>query len=124
MSTLLVDTGILIDCLRGHFAARAWLQALATPPAISAITLTELQWGARSQREQRDIAVMRSGSTVFDVTETIADRGGVLLRHYHPSHGIDVSDAIIAATAEQHGLALATLNLKHFPMIKGLKRPY
>ena len=45
-------------------------------------------------------------------------------RHFQASHGLDVSDALIAATAEQHGLALATLNIKHFPMFKGLKRPY
>ena len=33
-------------------------------------------------------------------------------------------DAIIAATAEHHGLRLATLNVKHFPMFPKLKRAY
>ena len=41
-----------------------------------------------------------------------------------PSHGIDIPDAIIAATAEHHGLRLATLNVKHFPMFPKLKRAY
>ena len=124
MTKLLVDTGILIDCLRGRAPALAWFRGLPASPAISVITLTELQVGARSQREQRDMADFRSELTLFDVTEPIADRGGVLMRHYRSSHGIDVSDALIAATVEHHGLALATLNLKHFPMFKGLKRPY
>jgi len=32
--------------------------------------------------------------------------------------------AYIAATAEHHGLKLATLNVKHFPMFPKLKRAY
>lgn len=67
---------------------------------------------------------MRAKLTHLDITDDIADRGGVLLRHFQASHGLDVSDALIAATAAQHGLELATLNIKHFPMFKGLKRPY
>jgi predicted nucleic acid-binding protein len=40
------------------------------------------------------------------------------------SHGIDIPDAIIAATAEHHGLKLATLNVRHFPMFRKLKPAY
>ena len=46
------------------------------------------------------------------------------MRHFHGSHGIDDTDAIIAATAEHHGLDLATLNVRHFPMFPRLKRAY
>lgn len=46
------------------------------------------------------------------------------MRHFAPSHGLDDLDAIIAATAEHHGLELATLNTKHFPMFRRLKRAY
>jgi predicted nucleic acid-binding protein len=31
---------------------------------------------------------------------------------------------MIAATAAEHGHELATLNLRHFPMISGLQSPY
>ncbi len=41
-----------------------------------------------------------------------------------PSHGLDDIDALIAATAEHHGLRLATLNVKHFPMFPKLRRAY
>jgi hypothetical protein len=37
---------------------------------------------------------------------------------------VGVADLIIAATAEQLDLPLATTNLRHFPMFKGLKPPY
>ncbi len=51
-------------------------------------------------------------------------RAGVFSRLYEPSHGLDDIDALIAATAEHHGLRLATLNVKHFPMFPKLKRAY
>jgi predicted nucleic acid-binding protein len=44
------------------------------------------------------------------------------MRHFAMSHGIDIPDAIMAATAEHRGLRLATLNVKHFPMSPKLKR--
>ena len=46
------------------------------------------------------------------------------MRHFHKSHGIDIPDALIAATAEHHELRLATLNVKHFPMFPKLRRAY
>jgi predicted nucleic acid-binding protein len=58
------------------------------------------------------------------VTGDIAKRAGVFVRHSHASHGTSPIDAIIAATAEHHGLRLATLNVKHFPMLPKLKRAY
>ena len=38
--------------------------------------------------------------------------------------GIATADLIIAATSDVLGLELATLNVKHFPMPKGLRPPY
>jgi hypothetical protein len=49
---------------------------------------------------------------------------GDCVREYGPSHGVDPIDALIAATAKTRDLELATLNLKHFPMFKDLKRSY
>jgi predicted nucleic acid-binding protein len=39
-----------------------------------------------------------------------------LYRQWHPSHGIDVNDAFLAATAMKTGGKIVTLNVKHFPM--------
>jgi predicted nucleic acid-binding protein len=38
--------------------------------------------------------------------------------------GLATADLIIAATAAEAGLELATMNVRHFPMIAGLKPPY
>jgi predicted nucleic acid-binding protein len=50
------------------------------------------------------------------VTQAIVDHGGEFYRRWHPSHGIDVNDAILAATAAATGGKIYTQNLKHFPM--------
>jgi predicted nucleic acid-binding protein len=50
------------------------------------------------------------------VTQAIVDRGGEMYRRWHPSHGVDVNDAILAATVATTGGKIRTQNVKHFPM--------
>ncbi len=49
---------------------------------------------------------------------------GKNMRHYGASDGVQLADAIIAATAEVHVLKLVTLNVKLIPMFQRLKRAY
>ena len=60
---------------------------------------------------------------VRDIGLETAGLAGDYVRRYGPSHGVDPIDALIAATAKTRNLELATLNLKHFPMIDTPKRP-
>jgi predicted nucleic acid-binding protein len=122
--SLLLDTNILVDYAGGLTVAIAWLRSLHEPPHISVISLLELNAGARSQREERDIEALCAALKWLPITHEIAKQGGSFLRHFGKSHGIDIADALIAATAEHHGLKLATLNVKHFPMFPKLKRAY
>jgi predicted nucleic acid-binding protein len=47
------------------------------------------------------------------------------MRQYRRSHsGIGLADYLIAATAELHGLTLATLNVRRFPMFSNLESPF
>jgi predicted nucleic acid-binding protein len=61
---------------------------------------------------------------VIAVDLPVAVQAAEFLRDYKPSHGMDVVDAAIAATAQVCGIELATLNLKHFPMFPSLSRSY
>lgn len=124
MSDDLLDTCIVIDFLRGKKEAVEFMRTLTAKASVSTITLTEIFGGLRSQKEEAVARGFFRECKIVGISETIAEGAGNALRHYQASHGLDVPDALIAATAEQHGLALATLNVKHFPMFKGLKAAY
>ncbi len=100
------------------------MDGLSMRPSISVVSITELYAGARSVAEEDRIARLLSGMRALPVTADIARSAGQLSKHYRASHGVDDFDALIAATAEHHGLALATLNVKHFPMFPRLAAPY
>lgn len=121
---MLLDTCVVIDVIRGSEAAIAFVGGLANVPVVSAITATEIVAGCRNAHERRQIDRLLSIYHVHDVGLEIASLAGDYIRQYGPSHGTDPLDALIAATAKVHNVPLATLNLKHFPMFAGLKRPY
>jgi predicted nucleic acid-binding protein len=121
---MLFDTNILIDYLRGRQEAIDFLEAQVAKPKISVASTFELYAGVRNRREEQKTELLLSQATLLPVTQDIAKRAGVLIRLYEASHSVEMADAMIAATAEQHGLRLATLNVKHFPMFPKLKRSY
>lgn len=124
---ILVDSDILIAHLRGVDAARDWLRDVRTtigPLVISAVSVTEITGGMRSS-ERSEVWRLLGSLHVEDVSEVIARRAGELMREYRRSHaGIGLGDYFIAATADVKGLELATLNVRHYPMFKGLRSPF
>jgi len=122
--SVLIDSTILVDFLRDVPVADRFMRALAGKPSISVVSVQELYAGAHSSGEERRIENSLPGWHVLNVTPAIARSAGQFMRHYAPLHGLDDLDALIAATTEHHGLELATLNIKHFPMFRRLKRAY
>jgi hypothetical protein len=53
-----------------------------------------------------------------------AEMGGAWVRQFGRSHGVEIPDALIAATAVAHHLELKTLNIKHYPMFKNIGPAY
>lgn len=121
----LFDSTILIAHLRGETKATELLLATATEDRLaSVLSRTELEGGMRSS-ERADVARLFSVMQLVPVSDAIAARAGEHLRKYRRSHqGIDLVDFIIAASTEAHQAELITLNVKHFPMVRGLKRPW
>jgi hypothetical protein len=58
---------------------------------------------------------------VIPIDSEIARTGGLYKRDFSRSHGVGLADAILAATADKENAELKTLNVKHYPMIRGLK---
>ena len=120
---VLVDTCILIDCLRRNRNALEFLVRLPDKPLLSVVSVTEIYAGFRVGEELL-IAELLNSFAILTVEIEIGELAGRYLHRYRPSHGIDVPDALIAATAREHGLTLAPLNTKHFPMLRDVHRPY
>lgn len=121
---ILLDTSVAIDFLRGEKRAIALVAGLQDRPEISVITVAELFAGLRSQRLEAAARRFIQDCKVLAITQPIAEGAGNTMRHYRRSHDLDLADAFVAATAEQHGLGLATLNVKHFPMFPRLRPAY
>lgn len=124
LTPLLVDTDVLVDCLRGLGPAVAFVKKHADRVLLSAIVVAELYAGVKGDREQEGLDGLVTAFPVIPVTADIARAGGLLRRSYGKSHGVSLPDALLAATALTEKADLATLNVKHYPMIHGLKPAY
>lgn len=125
--TVVVDTSVFVDHLRGDTRARDVLrsaQAAGHDLAASVLTRVEILAGARP-REMPQTEALFAVIRWVDVDAEIADRAGGYANRYLASHrDIDTTDYVIAATAETLGAQLLTKNVKHFPMVPGLRTPY
>lgn len=122
--SLLVDTDVLIDVLRGREEAIDWLGPRSRQVVLSAITVAELYAGVRGESEQAVLDDMVGLFPVLPVTFDVSKHGGLFRQRFGPSHGVGLADALIAATAVYHQALLVTLNTKHFPMLERVEMPY
>ena len=119
MSSYLLDTNVLVLHLRGEPGVPALLDRWSQSHElyISVATRGEILAGMHTHEEQVTMHMLNS-MTSLSVNEFIADRAGRMI-YKHARKGFQVSfpDALIAATALEHGLTLVTTNIKHFPML-------
>ncbi|MDQ2693927.1 MAG: type II toxin-antitoxin system VapC family toxin [Pseudomonadota bacterium] len=118
---MLVDTDVLIWYLRGCPKAAQLLDSLAELK-LSAVTYIELAQGCRNKQElgrlKRDFT--RRKATILPITEAISNRAIALIEQHALTGGLQLADALIAATALEHALILVTANTRHFRPIPGL----
>ena len=118
---MIFDSDVLIWAIRGNEkAARAITSA--NDRALSVVSLMELLQGARSKLEVRQIhrSLNSLHFRVLPLSETIGDTAVELIGQYALSHGLELGDALIAATAIEAGVPLYTANVKHFRQIRTL----
>lgn len=125
--TVVVDTSVLVDHLRGRAEAREVLAGIVRhgeAVAASVLTRTELLAGMRASEKEATTSLMGALEWI-PVTPEIADRAGAWARQYLRSHAsINIADYVIAASAESMGGRFLTRNVKHFPLFPGLSAPY
>lgn len=122
--SILVDTDILIDFLRGHKKAIRFIDEYSSQIILSPIVVAELYAGVKGTDELSVLENFLSLFHVVPLTSEIAKLGGLYRRDFGKSHGVGLADAILAATAKVEKAELKTLNVKHYPMFSGLKPTY
>ena len=117
---VLADTNVISEFVKStpDVQVMRWLQSVQLM-AISAITLEEAHFGLAWQPNTRKLALFNALVErlhgVYPITPAIAQRGGVL-RGQFQAQGIvrSAPDMLIAATAIEHQLVLATRNVRDF----------
>lgn len=119
---MLVDTDVLIWHLRGYPNATRRLDELGAL-TLSAVSYFEVLQGMRNKAELVAVKKMllHRAATLLPVSEAITQRAIELMESLTLSHGLQMGDALIAATAIENQLPVLTANVKHFGAIAGLK---
>lgn len=116
MADLLLDTNVLIAHLRKRASISDFLLRWGQRDNlyISVITRAEILAGMRPHEEQVTVELLSALSNL-PVTSAVANRAGRLI-YAAARRGIQTSfpDALIAATALEHNLAVVTTNAQHF----------
>ena len=122
MKKVLLDTSVIIDFIRRKDKENTLLFSLSKKGYklhISILTHTELYSGKsvwRSIEAEQDLEKLFYGMQILPLETEISKKAGEI----RAKNNTTIIDAIISATAINHGLSLATLNLKNFEDIKGL----
>lgn len=118
---MMFDSDILIWYLRRNPAA---IRLVDETPSreIAIVSYMEVVRGVRDKREFREL---KSFLAEFDfrmlpLSESIGNRAAIYMEQFSLRIDMSVPDALLAATAVEHALPLATGNTKHFPPIDGL----
>jgi predicted nucleic acid-binding protein len=119
---LIVDTDIIIWYMRGNEKARLFIDGL-DGFRLSVVSYIELVQGLRDKTELRELrkALNDWQVNVLLIDEAISAKAMFYIEKFHLSHSLTLADALIAATAVNHGMPLHTGNDKHYRMISGLE---
>jgi len=119
---ILCDTNIFIHAFNGDEATLAQLQIIGLKNiALSAVTLMELYQGMGDKIE---LAQMKKKCRYFDILHVNTEVSLLaieLIANFKLSHGLQIPDAIIGATAIVYNVPLYTYNVKDFKFMSNIK---
>ena len=122
---ILVDSSLIIEFYRKTNKEKCQLYQLFQLDVrlyISALTVYELLCGARNPQLQQDTEDIIGLFDILEFGREEAKKASNLYKQLKQKNQIiETVDILIAATAVQHSLDIATLNISHFSRFKDLK---
>ena len=124
---MLLDTDVLVDLLRGHPPAVAWLAGLgATTLGLPGLVAMELLQGCQDLTDQQRVQGYLQRFTFYWPAAADCERAYHYFAVYRLTHNLGLLDALIGETDVGLGQPLATFHVKHYGVIPGLQtiQPY
>ena len=119
---ILIDTNIFIEVFKGNAQIEQLVRGLLPKElALSSITAMELYYGALNKLELQRIRKHLGAFRICHISIEISVTATKLIERYAKSHGMQIPDALIAATAIEHQCPLVTLNVKDFQFVERLQ---
>ena len=118
---MLFDTDVIIWALRGNQNAVNKIDSTDVLQ-ISAVSYMELFKGARNKQELQNLkqTLHTLAFEIIPIDENISHRAMIYIEEYGLSSGIDLPDAMIAATVIEKNLCLCSANSKHYKVIPNI----
>jgi tRNA(fMet)-specific endonuclease VapC len=126
---IILDTDVIIRGERGTFDLNRWLASRADEEIqIAAITIAELWHGVERASSTYKVERQNYIRTILSLVKILSYSETTAFEHARIWAGLESSgrmigfyDLIVAATALEHGSAVATFNQRHFSQVRGLK---
>ncbi|NOX48728.1 MAG: type II toxin-antitoxin system VapC family toxin [Chlorobi bacterium] len=119
---ILCDSNIIIDVINGDLDTQQRLRKFNPERVfISVVTEMEVLVGAVNKLMLRQFKKSLKRYNIIQLDFESSLKASTLIKDYHLSHGMDIPDSLIAATALTHGLSLFTNNTKDFRFIPDLR---
>jgi predicted nucleic acid-binding protein len=117
-----IDTDILIDFSQDQSEAVETISELENNYqfCVSVIVAMELYAGIRSKKDLAGIDNFLSDFQISFLTKSISEQAYSWMREFRPSHGVEINDMLIAATAFSTDTAFISKNQKHYRFLPGL----
>lgn len=123
----LVDTDVMVDVLRAHGPALAWLRSLGDEEiGLPGLVAMELIRGCSDRREVQHVQRLIEPFRVYWPTWVDCDRALATFARGHLTHRLGVIDTLIGELAVGLGVPLCTFNARHYVAVPSLRteQPY
>jgi predicted nucleic acid-binding protein len=112
---IVCDTDVMIDVLRGHSHAIAWLNTIpGETVALPGFVMMELIQGCRTKAEQAKVQKAFNRYPLLWPSDEACEKALKHFSSHYLSHGIGIIDALIAEVAVEAQSHLCTFNQKHY----------